>query len=70
MLNHNTNNNQHHDNVSNILLTASRNMEARRKNNFNFVASRNMEAGHKNKSTMRVRHIPQIELMSSMGSFD
>ena len=48
MRNHSTNNNQHHNKVSNILITTLR----------------NMEAGHKNsllqyKSTIRVRHILQ-----------
>ena len=32
MLNHSTNNNQHNDKVRNIVLTTSRNMEARHKN--------------------------------------
>ena len=51
MLTHNTNNNQHHDNVSNILLTASRNMEARRKNNL-----------RQYNSTIQVQHITQSSI--------
>ena len=51
MLNHSTNSNQHHDNVSNIVITASTNMEAGRKNNL-----------RQYNSTIRVGHIPQSSI--------
>ena len=51
MLDHSTNSNHHQDNVSNILITASRNMEEGCKNNLRQYSS-----------TIRVRHIPQSSI--------
>ena len=55
MLNHNTNNNQDHDNVSSIVTTASRNMEAVCMNNLQQYNNK-IIVRHILQSSINVRH--------------